>query len=226
MATVQHRDIPEVQLHEPKGASTALAGTTYVASGAGSGTWRKVGTDILQGMTGDLGVAGKRVVSNGSNGLALVADAAYGVATITTNTTNFTTVAAADATLKTAAQFQLFTGTGAPWVGDSLFNTTFTTDRLTAQVTGVYRIDLSMSIKAFPTNTAKVATKFAINSTVFAQRNQIAKSNAAGDEEQLSGFIITPMTAGDYVQVYLACSASGSLLVNDADFTINMLRAT
>lgn len=226
MATVQHKDIPEVQLHEPKGVSTALAGTLYVASGSGSGTWRKLGTDVIKGMSGDLGVAGRRVVSDGTNGLKLIADAAYGVATITTNTTNFTTVAAADATLKTSTQFQLLTGTGAPWAGADLFNTAFTTERLTAQVAGIYRIDLSMSIKAFPTNTAKVATKFAINSSVFSQRNQIAKSNAAGDEEQLSGFIITPLSAGDYVQIYLACSAAGSLLINDADFAITLLRAT
>jgi hypothetical protein len=38
--TIQHRNIPEAQLHEPKGASTALAGQTYIADGAGSGAWK------------------------------------------------------------------------------------------------------------------------------------------------------------------------------------------
>ncbi len=37
--TVQHRDIPEAQLHEPKGVSTAQANQTYVADGATSGSW-------------------------------------------------------------------------------------------------------------------------------------------------------------------------------------------
>ena len=37
--SIQHKDIPEAQLHEPKGVSTALSGTVYVADGAGSGQW-------------------------------------------------------------------------------------------------------------------------------------------------------------------------------------------
>lgn len=40
MANIQHRDIPEAQLHEPKGASTASSGSVYVSDGAGSGTWQ------------------------------------------------------------------------------------------------------------------------------------------------------------------------------------------
>lgn len=37
--TIQHKDIPDAQLHEPKGVSTALSNQTYVADGAGSGNW-------------------------------------------------------------------------------------------------------------------------------------------------------------------------------------------
>lgn len=36
---VEHVNIPNAQLHEPKGASTASEGMVYVADGAGSGTW-------------------------------------------------------------------------------------------------------------------------------------------------------------------------------------------
>lgn len=41
--SIQHKNIPEAQLHEPKGASTAASGSVYVADGAGSGSW----TDVL-----------------------------------------------------------------------------------------------------------------------------------------------------------------------------------
>jgi len=226
MANIQHRDIPESQLHEPKGLTTAPAGSVYVATGLATATWRRMGVDTLQGLTGDGGIAGRRLVTNGSQGFNLIADAAYGTASITSNTINFTTVAAVDATLKTAAQFQLLTGTGAPWASANLFNTSFSVDRLTALVTGMYRIDLSMSVKAFPTASAKLATKFCVNGTVFSERNHIAKSNAAGDEEQLSGFLIRSLNANDFVQVFVACSAAGSLLVNDADFTLTLIKAT
>lgn len=36
---MEHKDIPDSGLHEPKGVATAAAGTTYVADGSGSGSW-------------------------------------------------------------------------------------------------------------------------------------------------------------------------------------------
>lgn len=36
---VEHKDLTGTQLHEPKGASTATAGSVYVANGSGSGAW-------------------------------------------------------------------------------------------------------------------------------------------------------------------------------------------
>jgi hypothetical protein len=45
--TIQHADIPDAQLHEPKGAAGASANTVYVADGAGSGTWQKVDENSL-----------------------------------------------------------------------------------------------------------------------------------------------------------------------------------
>tara|TARA_R110000851_G_scaffold165758_1_gene310820 strand:- start:4625 stop:5242 length:618 start_codon:yes stop_codon:yes gene_type:complete len=36
---IQHADIPNVGIHEPKGASAALVGQVYIADGAGSGVW-------------------------------------------------------------------------------------------------------------------------------------------------------------------------------------------
>lgn len=40
--TIQHRDIPDAQLHEPKGIASALDKQVYVATGSGSGTWKKI----------------------------------------------------------------------------------------------------------------------------------------------------------------------------------------
>ena len=37
--SVQHKDIPNDGLHEPKGASTASIGQMYISDGAGSGAW-------------------------------------------------------------------------------------------------------------------------------------------------------------------------------------------
>lgn len=37
--TIQHKDIPDAQRHEPKGISTAVAGANYYANGFGVGNW-------------------------------------------------------------------------------------------------------------------------------------------------------------------------------------------
>lgn len=39
---IQHKDIPDAQLHEPKGALSAANKSLYFANGSGSGAWRKV----------------------------------------------------------------------------------------------------------------------------------------------------------------------------------------
>lgn len=40
--SIQHRDIPDSELHEPKGVVSASASNVYVATGAATGTWRKI----------------------------------------------------------------------------------------------------------------------------------------------------------------------------------------
>lgn len=39
MADIQHENITDPNLHEPKGASTASDGSVYISDGAGSGDW-------------------------------------------------------------------------------------------------------------------------------------------------------------------------------------------
>jgi hypothetical protein len=39
LANINHNSLTDPFLHEPKGASTALAGQVYIANGAGSGVW-------------------------------------------------------------------------------------------------------------------------------------------------------------------------------------------
>lgn len=47
MANIQHKDIPDAQLHEPKGVVTAANKTVYISTGTGTGGWRRIKeTDI------------------------------------------------------------------------------------------------------------------------------------------------------------------------------------
>lgn len=40
--TIQHVNIPDAQIHEPKGVVSAANKTAYIANGSGSGSWRKI----------------------------------------------------------------------------------------------------------------------------------------------------------------------------------------
>lgn len=47
MATVEHADIIDPQIHEPKGITTAAANRVYVSDGDGSGSWSRVPLQAL-----------------------------------------------------------------------------------------------------------------------------------------------------------------------------------
>lgn len=224
--TIQHRLIPDAELHEPKGAAAAAPHATYVSDGAGSGTWKRIdSTDILGGV-GDAGSTNKYLRSNGANGFTMKTDQAYGSSTISNNTNAFAIGAAVDPNLQTNSDYVLFTGTGAPWAGESLFGgMSFTTDRITVPVTGTYFISLWMNISSFPSNVAKVGIKYRVNGTTFGPRAVVTKSNSAGDFGQLNGFGFTPtLTAGDYIQIYVASSVAGNLVVANCNSALLLIR--
>lgn len=81
--SIQHKDITGSNVHEPKGIDTAIAGTSYIANGAGSGTWSKLGTNGLKGMPSGSPASDLIITTDGSGGLKTGAPAIYGVATVT-----------------------------------------------------------------------------------------------------------------------------------------------
>jgi hypothetical protein len=55
--TVQHSAITDPNIHEPKGVSTAVSNSVYVASGGGSGSWLPLSYTILVSIE-DISTAG------------------------------------------------------------------------------------------------------------------------------------------------------------------------
>lgn len=226
MADVQHKSLPDSELHEPKGVSTAANRQVYVANGSGSGTWQKIKTENLEGLTGDGGVANKVLVTNGSGGVAAYTKNAYGVMGITSNSNNFAVTAAADGTLQNTADYVLFTGPGAPWVGESLYGVTFSSDRLIAPVAGVYDVRFWSNISGYPSNVALVGARFKVNGTTWSPRTTISKSNSSGDAGNLNAFGLVTLNANDYVQLFVASSVTGNLVIKNANLTLDLKRAT
>ena len=57
MANVAHSTLSGADLHEPKGVSSAAAGSVYIANGGGSGTWGSIATSLnFVGMVADFAV--------------------------------------------------------------------------------------------------------------------------------------------------------------------------
>lgn len=200
--TIEHKDIVDGQRHEPKGASTALTGTVYVADGLGSGVWKKVGFDNTTGTT------------------------AYGQMVVTNNSTPITLTAVADTTFNTPSQFTLFSGTGAPLAAETLSGITFNTNRLTVPYTGVYEINTYANVVQFPSNTAKISFRFLINGVTYSSRGPIVKSAVNGDSDLLSAHGLLTLNAGDFIQTVIASDTSGSVTIRDFNTMICLIDRT
>lgn len=61
---MEHRDIPDSQRHEPKGASSAIQGTFYISNGSGSGNWTKLRADNVEGLGASV-ASGRLITSTG-----------------------------------------------------------------------------------------------------------------------------------------------------------------
>lgn len=93
MATVQHKDIVDPNIHEPKGIGLASVDQVYVANGLGSGVWKKVDTTFtpyaeftFSGTATTVGtvplvfttsVAGSANISNNTNRLTVTKTGIY-----------------------------------------------------------------------------------------------------------------------------------------------------
>jgi hypothetical protein len=220
--TIEHKDIPDTDRHEPKGISLAAANTIYKSTGSGSGSWVKVGSTELQGISGDGGEVGKHVVSDGANGFTFKKEDVFGTMAITNNGITTSLTAVADTTFNTPNQFIVMTGAAYPWISENLQEITFTnSNRLNVPIAGVYLITTYVNIGTFPSGTAKLAIRYLINGTTYSTRKPTLKSSGAGAEGQLVGFGLISLAANDYVQLTIASDASGTLLIRDANISIH-----
>ena len=222
---IEHVDISDPEIHEPKGISAASLNTAYIANGSGSGTWKKVGVPQLAGISTDGGSDNLRLVTDGSQGFTLKTNSAYGVMAVTNNSTGFTVSAATDPTLIATSDYVLFSGTGAPWAGETLYGVTFNTNRLIAPVAGVYDIRMWSQVSGFPSTSSFVGARFKVNNTTFSPRTIIIKSNSNGDAGNLNGFGLVQLAANDYVQLFVAATAAGSLVIRNVNLTMELKRA-
>lgn len=222
--SIQHELLPDGKLHEPKGIVAASANTAYVANGAGTGTWKKIGSDAIKGLSGDGGVTNKLILTDGANGFVLAPAYANGEMLFSDNGNAFAITASADTTLHTTSQYALFTGTGAPFASANLDGVTFTTDRLTFTKAGLYQVGFWCTIEGFPSNTAKVAFRYRKNGTTVSSLKVINKSNSAGDIKVMSYTVFVQLAANDYLQVMIASDTTGNVVIGDMGLSAHLIK--
>lgn len=86
MANIEHSAITDPNIHEPKGAADADAGTVYVADGAGSGDWSPI-RDIYQGFFTDVSTAEVKYVPIAHSGTVVLVSTVLAAAINTDNAT-------------------------------------------------------------------------------------------------------------------------------------------
>lgn len=223
---IQHRDIPEGEIHEPKGASLASTGSVYVANGLGSGDWKLVSSSEIAGLGSQGGIGEQYIVSDGAEGFKYVSPIAYGSKVISNSNASFAVDAATDPTLNTNTDYKTVSGLGAPWTNSLSFRTTLVSDGIQVQQKGVYKVETWIDIVQFPNNMARCALKYTINGTSFSDRKISTKSNSAGDAGNLTGFGLVELNEGDIVRIAIASTHAGSFIFESANVAVTLVRPT
>lgn len=195
-----HRDLPETELHEPKGivsATTADAGKVITPSASNDGQ-------------GEL-----RAITRQEIGYP----PAYGSMTMTNSTSTISVTQATDSTLATNNDYVEVTLS----MGfNNLKNMGSGTNNLVIQNSGVYQVDFWANLKS-DTNSTIAAIKFVVNDTDFVARRPKALLPNPADPGNISGSGVHDFTAGDTVKLYVAATKNCNITIEDMAFTLNLV---
>jgi hypothetical protein len=226
--SIQHRDIQDGYIHEPKGIVSANSGMVYVATGDGSGVWRRIDSTSLSGLNGDSAVANKPVVSNGSNGFKFGPSPT--LAQIGSSSTAMTvTVPKAAASPYDNTAYGLITG---QWSAYYLNNVSFSTNSLAVYYSGIYLLTFEANLPYYyGTATATFGFKYRVNGGTYQERPAVygiitpTDANGTTIAPHIHQTAMIQLAAGDYVQ-WMACSSTGQGFgVTDCNITLTTVQA-
>lgn len=191
--TIQHKDIPDINLHEPKGIATAIVNKSYIANGAGSGAWRH----NIGSVHGEI-YLDTAAISVGPTGGTITTDANYRVIgpTWVLNPDTYNTA------LHSSNQAIQVSVTGHYALHSYI---SFTTGAVAAGV--------KYALKYRKNNSATLSTRKLVTSKV----------TAGADSLFISGSTFTMLTAGDYIDLMVGSSAIDTITVTDAGVSLFLM---
>lgn len=188
-------------MHEPKGVDSATTKKVYVANGAGSGSWVKLGPQSLSNLSTN-GIAGQIVTVDGAGNFVLVSGA-HGQTDFFNATTPYTIAVTAGTPVKLAPT----TVAG----GVSRDVTEATTARLTYVGTATQPLTVLYSISLDQASgTNKDVTLAVYKNGVLSNAQMIATTNS-GEKDVLSGTTTVSAATNDYFEIYVDTSASATV---------------
>lgn len=220
---IDHKNIPEDGLHEPKGASTASASRVYVANGSGSGDWSRLSGASLQGSLTNNDPQGRRLVTDGNGGFSseLTPASAYGTINLTNNTTVKAVTTATDTTLNTFADYvklDIALNTS------NVVNMSSGSSSLIVEEPGLYLIDFWASVKS-NTNATKFGLIFVTNNTTPVAREVKHTLSTNGVIYNMSANGIHDFSNGANVSIYIAADKDANITIEDMTFRMVYLGA-
>lgn len=190
---IQHKDIPDANLHEPKGIASAIVNKTYISDGAGSGAWKH----NLGSVHGEI-FLDSATVSVGPTGGTIAADVNYRVIgpTWSLNPDTYNTA------LHSSNQAIQVSVSGHYILSAYL---SFTT--------GAVAAGTQYALKYRKNNSATLSTRKMVTSKV----------TAGADRLFISGTAFVVLTAGDYIDLMLASSVIDTVTVSDAGLALYLM---
>ncbi len=148
----------------------------------------------------------------------------HGEMIIMSNTVATVTPTAADSTLNTDSDYVKQV---AGWSAGHEDGITFSVDKMIVSVDGDYEIHFWGDI-LYPSSNQLVGIKYAINDTApYSVRKLLTNSASNGDILNVSGSgIITAMTAGDSLSIYIATDNNNDPTIVESGFLIKLLDDT
>jgi hypothetical protein len=191
--TIEHAIIPDAQLHQPKGASTAAINTTIKSDGAGATSWSKIAPPNLDGITAN-GSVGMHLDSNG--------DGTWNLDYLPHGSTYFNNYAAPYAQVYAAAYAKM--GITTTVSGTPVDFTEETTNRLT--YTGPTRPHFKVSWAV----SLDQATAGNLDISIAVYKNGAILANSEGHftsvpniKVMLTGFSDVDLTLNDYLELWI-----------------------
>lgn len=192
-----HKDLPDSELHEPKGIASALSDEVYEADGSGSGSW------VNNFAYGQL------AIDNGSD------------------TNDIALSAATDSTLNTDSDYVKLNVTGLWQDDGSERTTVSASDGdITVDHPGVYEISFYCSLYNDKSAETDIAFKWGLNGTLSSTKLVDTFKGSGQRHSVSSSAIYSGLTTNDSIDLYVAADTSQTATISDAKFFIRMIKAS